>query len=168
MNRIELKWDYTEDEINAVIDVLYPDDNAFHYINRFIPEIFKMNRESMLIYLRNNMHNQNIKAGRTNICLVKNKGDNNLIGFAVFGDFISSQPNSFGIVIAEKYSGNGFGNETMNLLINILRENDINIVNGYCQSDNTAINRIMVKNGFIRDNNYNEMPNVNKYTLTIK
>lgn len=168
MNRIELKWDYTEDDINAVIDVLYPDENAFHYINRYVPEnLGRLDKERARNYLRININNQNIRVGGTNIWLVEHKEDNKFIGFAVFGDFISNQSDSFGIVIAEKYSGKGFGNETLGLLINTLHENDINTVNGYCQSDNKAIIQIMVKNGFIRDNNYSKMPNVNKYTLTI-
>lgn len=168
MKKIELISGYNENDVNSVVEALYPDENAVNYINKYVPPgLGRPDKEQMRGYITQKNNGGIFARNKTNIWLIKELNENVFIGFVVFGNFIPTQPDSIGLTIAEKYSGKGYGKESLAQLLEVLRKENIQTAYGYCQSDNAAIIKIMESLDFKRDEDYNEMQNVNKYILTL-
>lgn len=81
--------------------------------------------------------------------LIKRKEKQDIIGFAVHGNFIPGLPNNIGFNIGLKYTRQGYGKETLMALVNYLRNEGFKETFGHCFESNTPSIRTMETVGFI-------------------
>jgi RimJ/RimL family protein N-acetyltransferase len=80
--------------------------------------------------------------------LVKRIIENDIIGFAVHGDFIPGLPNNIGFNIGLKYTRRGYPKETLVEMIEYLRSIGLHDTFGHCMESNIASIRTMESCGF--------------------
>lgn len=109
------------------------------YVNEFNPPNLQLPDNYDVI-------NNFIKRNRT--WLIQKNNDKLIIGYMIFGEFVPRQPDSIGLIIGKRFSGNGFGSKSISAICNILRNENHSSINGYCNEKNNAVIKIMEKNGF--------------------
>jgi RimJ/RimL family protein N-acetyltransferase len=80
--------------------------------------------------------------------LIKRKNEQDIIGFAIHGNFIPGIPNNIGFNIGLKYTRHGFASETLHALIEYVKEIGLHETFGHCFENNIASIRTMEKCGF--------------------
>ena len=83
-----------------------------------------------------------------NAWLIKRIAENDIIGFAVHGNFFPGIPNNIGFNISLKYINKGYATETLQSLITYVKSTGLKETYGHCFENNTASIRTMEKCGF--------------------
>lgn len=80
--------------------------------------------------------------------LVKRIAEQDIIGFAIHGNFIPGLPNNIGFNIGLNYTRNGYATETLKALIEYVRGIGLHETFGHCFESNFASKRTMENCGF--------------------
>jgi RimJ/RimL family protein N-acetyltransferase len=83
------------------------------------------------------------------VWLIKRNNEQDIIGFAIHGNFIPGLPNNVGFNIGLNYTRCGFATETLKALIEHVREIPLTDAFGHCFENNHASKRTMENCGFI-------------------
>jgi RimJ/RimL family protein N-acetyltransferase len=83
-----------------------------------------------------------------NVWLIKRNTEQDIIGFAIHGNFIPGLPNNVGFNIGLNYTRRGFATETLKALIEHVRGIRLAETFGHCFENNHASIRTMEKCGF--------------------
>jgi len=144
LNELNFLSEFDDSQIRQLWDNCFSTPKDLIHINRYVPPGLQLPDNFNLFegFLKNN---------RT--WLIQEINENKIIGYMIFGNFIASQPDSIGIVIGSRYSGNGYGSKSVEALCDILKKENYTMINGYCSSENERVIKIMERNGFnkIRD-----------------
>ena len=84
-----------------------------------------------------------------NAWLIKRNAEQDIIGFAIHGNFFQGLPNNIGFNIGLNYTRNGYASETLQSLVEHLKEIELKETFGHCFETNLASIRTMEKCGFI-------------------
>jgi RimJ/RimL family protein N-acetyltransferase len=85
---------------------------------------------------------------------LKTIDEGKIVGFAHHGNVIKEEPNSIGIVIGEKYSKHGLGEEVLNRVCEDVKKRGMMETYGYCYKDNFKSISLMEKCGFKKEQDY--------------
>lgn len=107
--------------------------------------------------------------------IICTRSDNIPIGYisVINIDFVNRKAQYGGVIISEKYSGNGYGKEATRLILNhIFDEMGLNMFYGYWREDHKVSIKMGEKNGFkidglVRDYVYKQGKFHNAYILSI-
>lgn len=80
--------------------------------------------------------------------LIKRVEENDIIGFAIHGNYIPEMPNNIGFNIGLEYIRNGYATETIQELIEFLRRKGLTETFGHCFEANTPSVSLMEGIGF--------------------
>jgi RimJ/RimL family protein N-acetyltransferase len=80
--------------------------------------------------------------------LIKRKEKQDIIGFAVHGNFIPGLPNNIGFNIGLEYTRQGYAKETLIALVDYLRNEGLQETFGHCFESNSPSIRTMESVGF--------------------
>ena len=87
-------------------------------------------------------------AGGYRTWLIKRIHEQDIIGFAIHGDYIPGLPNNIGFNIGLRYTRNGYATEALGALLDHLRDEGHVETFGHCFETNTASVRTMESCGF--------------------
>ena len=114
------------------------------HMHRHVPTQFRVPNQANLNNFLNNYNNT---------WLVKRVVEKDIIGFAVYGDFMPGMENNIGFNIVLNYIHNGYGSELLNALIEIPRNNGLIETFGHCLESNIGSIKTMEKCGFTLEMN---------------
>lgn len=80
--------------------------------------------------------------------LIRRRNEQDIIGFAIHGNFFPGIPNNIGFNIGLKYTRHGYASETLQALFEHVREIGLHETYGHCFENNIASIRTMEKCGF--------------------
>jgi RimJ/RimL family protein N-acetyltransferase len=145
--------DKSPDELNELWHNCFDGNENDDHMHRHIPNQFRVpNQASLYNFLTNN----------NSTWLVKRIVEKDIIGFAVFGDFMPGMENNIGFNIGLKYINNGYGSELLNALIEIPRKKGLVETFGHCLESNIGSIKTMEKCGFTLAMNTGRQFNGNK------
>ena len=134
---------YIRDMNNQLLNELWTNcflgfDNLSH-MNAYVP--IPVTQSWQLNGFLNNQQNYSA-------WVIKRKAEEDIIGFAIHGDFFPGLPNNIGFNIGLNYTRNGYATETLQSLISYVAELGLRESYGHCFETNLASIRTMEQCGF--------------------
>lgn len=129
----------TQNDLNDLWANCFNGQLNYNFMHAHVPLQYRIpNQNAINQFLRHN----------NGTWLVKRKIENDIIGFAVHGDFIPELPNNIGFNIGNNYTRNGYAKETLSELIEFLRKIGLRETFGHCLESNIASIKTMEACGF--------------------
>lgn len=99
--------------------------------------------------------------------LIKRIATQDIIGFAIHGNFFPGLPNNIGFNIGQNYIKNGYATETLKVLIEYVKGVGLNETFGHCFESNFASIKTMENCGFVNQGRTGRQFN-NNYELKFR
>ena len=132
------------EELNELWHNCFEGTENDDHMHRHVPDQFRVpNQANLFNFLTNN----------NSSWLVKRIVEKDIIGFAVYGDFIPGMENNIGFNIGLKYINKGYGSELLKELIEIPRKKGLTETFGHCLESNIGSIKTMEKCGFTLEMN---------------
>lgn len=138
-NRLEFISNLNDEILNELWQNCFEGQDNMNHMNRYVP--YPVTSQ----YLLNEFL---INQRGWNVWLIKRINEKDIIGFAIHGNFIPFNPNNIGFNIGLNYTRQGYATETLNALIEHLREKNYTKTFGLCFENNTPSIKTMENCGF--------------------
>ena len=130
----------SENDLNDLwVNCFYGQEN-YNFMHAHVPQQYRVPSQSAI---------NSFLSHNNSTWLVKRIIENDIIGFAVHGDFIPGLPNNIGFNIGLNYTRKGYAKETLTELIEYIRSSGLHETFGHCLESNIASIRTMENCGFI-------------------
>lgn len=129
----------SENDLSDLWNNCFDGHENYNFMHAHVPQSYRVPNQIMLNqFLRHN----------NSTWLVKRIKENDIIGFAVHGNFIPGLPNNIGFNIGLNYTRNGYAKETLIELIEYIRSSGLHETFGHCLESNIASIGTMEACGF--------------------
>ncbi len=142
-DRLNFINDKSPDELNELWHNCFEGTENDDHMHRHVPTQFRVTNQANL---------NNFLTNNNSTWLVKRIIEKDIIGFAVYGDFMPGMKNNIGFNIGLNYINNGYGSELLNVLIEIPRNKGLVETFGHCLESNIGSIKTMEKCGFTLEN----------------
>ena len=130
----------TEDNLNELWSNCFLGKENLDHMNAYVP--FPVNEKWQLSgFLK--------RESGYRTWLIKRKIEQDIIGFAIHGDFIPGLLNNVGFNIGLNYTRSGYATETLRELLRHLKDQGFKETFGHCFETNTASIKVMETCGFV-------------------
>lgn len=139
--RLTFVSDKSQSQLNELWQNCFEDEDNLQHMNEHVP--IPVTHQWQIDGFLNHEHNYLS-------WLIKRIEEGDIIGFVIHGDFFPGLPNNVGLNIGLNYTGKGYATETMECLLEYIRESGSTETYGHCLETNRPSIMLMERCGFER------------------
>lgn len=139
--RLTFISDKSQSQLNELWQNCFEGENNLQHMNEHVP--IPVTHQWQLDGFLTHEHNYSS-------WLIKRIEEGDIIGFVIHGDFFPGLPNNVGLNIGLNYTGEGYATETIECLLEYIRENGFTRTYGHCLETNRPSILLMERCGFER------------------